>query len=116
MAAGAALILLTDLVFIFVSGYSVSSLIWLVAALTLVALFFRNRMPAGVSTNLDWVLIGFGAIAALMGLRWLIGDVVFVVTPPAGLGATRLLGMVGLYAGVGLMVYGAFLLWKSKSA
>jgi hypothetical protein len=114
MAAGAALIVLTDLVFIFVSGYSVSSIIWVVAMLTLIVLFFRNRMPAGVLTNLDWVLIGLAAIAVLIGLRWLVGDVVFILTPPAGLGVPRLLGMIGLYAGVGLMGLGAYRLWTSQ--
>ncbi len=114
MAAGAALIVLTDLVFIFLSGYSVSSVIWLIAALTLLALFLRNRMPAGVKSNLDWVLIGFGAIAVLMGLRWLVGDVVFIATPPAGLSVGRLIGMLGLYIGVGLMGFGAYKLWVSR--
>jgi len=115
MAAGAALLVLTDLYAIFFA-YGVSNVVWVAAAASLVIVLMHARMPASVMANYRPILILLGTIVVLLGLRAVLVDLVFIATPPAGLSVARLLGMVGYYVGVVLMGFGAWRLWKGMPA
>jgi len=113
MAAGAALLVLTDLYAIFFA-YGVSNVVWVSAVVSLLFLFMRGRMPASLMANSVTVLVVAGAVVALLAVRQVLIDVVFIATPPAGLSPERLLGMIGFYAGAALMGFGAWQLWGRK--
>ena len=113
MAAGAALIILTDLYSIFVA-YGVASITWTASAVALLMLLMRARMPASVMANYRPILMLLGAIVVLIALRQVLVDIKFIATPPAGLSAERLIGMVGYYVGVGLIGFGAWQMWGRK--
>ena len=115
IAGGAALLVLTDLYSIFVA-YGVSSIAWAAAAASLVLILLRDRMPASVMSNYRPILVLLSTIVVLIALRQVLIDVKFIATPPAGLSVERLIGMVGYYAGVGLMGFGAWRLWKAMPA
>ena len=115
IAAGAALLVLTDLYAIFFA-YGVSNVVWVAAAASLVIVLMHARMPASVMANYRPILILLGTIVVLLGLRAVLVDLVFIATPPAGLSVARLLGMVGYYVGVVLMGFGAWRLWKGMPA
>jgi hypothetical protein len=116
IAGGAALILLTDLVFVIFGTYGFSNVIWAAAAGALIAVFAHNRMPVSLAANYEWLLVGLAAVAVLLGIRELVIDVKFIATPAAVLSVTRLLGMVGLYVGVAALAWGAWTIWKGRSA
>jgi len=115
MAAGAALIVITGLLFTVVSGYYVTDLPFAAAAVAVVAILMHRRMPAGLAANYNWLLLGLAALVVVIAIRSLLGDLVYIVTPPAGLGAGRLIGMLGLYVGAALMGFGAWQLWGRKA-
>lgn len=116
IAGGAALIVITGLVFMVFNGYYVSDVIWGGAAIALVAVLWHRRMPAGMAANYEWLLIGMSAFIGLLAVRTLLGDLVYIATPPAGLTVPRLIGMVGFYVGATLMAFGAWQLWSRRTA
>jgi hypothetical protein len=115
LAGGSALILLTDLIFIFISGYSVSSLMWAAAALLLAAILLKKRLPASLLANFNWLLLGLAGVIVLIGIRWFIGDLVWIATRIGRLDGPYLLGMIGVYAGAALVGLGAWQLWKGRA-
>lgn len=115
IAGGAALIVLTDLVFVIFGPYGFSNVIWAAAAVALIAALAHNRMPASLAASYEWLLVGLAAVAVLLGIRQVVFDVVFIATPPAGLSVVRLLGMIGLYVGLAGMAWGAWQLWRSRA-
>ena len=112
MAAGAALIILTDLLFVVFGPYGFSSVAWAGAALTLILLFLNGRMMAFSAATLRGLLLMLGAFAAFIGVREVLSDLQFL--NGANVAATYFLGMLGFYAGTVLMVFGAWMLWGRK--
>ncbi len=115
MAGGAALILLTDLVFVIFGDYSFSNIVWGSAALALILILTNGRM------GMDWsrstyqkLLFLVGALAVFAAIRDLLYDVLFI--PGRSLSVTYYLGAVGFYIGVALMAFGAWQLWKGRGA
>lgn len=110
MAGGAALVVLTDLIFVILGPYAFSNVILASAMAVLVLVLVRRRLSIG---SFDWLLIGIVTIGSLMAVRELFSDLVFLVrlsSPDIGI----LLGMVGLYVGVGLMAFGAWQLYQRR--
>ena len=48
-------------------------------------------------------------------MRNLLGDLVYIATPPAGITIPRLIGMLGYYIGVGLVAFGGWQLWSRRA-
>lgn len=116
MAGGAALILLTDLVFVIFGDYSFSNIVWASAALALLLILTNGRM-----SGMDWsrstyqkLLFLVGALAVLAAVRDLLYDVLFI--PGRSLSVTYYLGALGFYVGVALMAFGAWQLWSRRAA
>ena len=116
IAAGAALIILTDLILVIFGPYSFSNVIWAAAATALVLVLTHGRvaMMSWASSNYATLLSLAGLVAALVAIRELVRDARFI--PGRSLDAMFLLGMVGLYVGVALMAFGAWQLWSRRAA
>ena len=115
IAAGAALIVITAVLFTVVSGYGVSDLTLVSATFALVAVLWHRRLPAAVSSNYAFLLFAVGALLAVVAVRNLLGDLVYIATPPAGITVPRLIGMLGYYIGVGLVAFGGWQLWSRRA-
>lgn len=114
LVAGGALILLTDLIFIPLSGYGVSSVQWAASAILVLAVLFKSRMPAALAANYKSILIGLGALIALVAVRWLLGDLVWIGSNASRIDGEYLLGMIGVYSGSGLVAVATWQLWKGR--
>lgn len=112
MAAGAALIVLVDLLFVVFGPYGFSNVAWAAAALTLILIFLGGRMFSFSAATTRSLLLMLGAFAVLIGIRELLSDLQFL--NGANVAATYYLGMVGFYAGTAIMAFGAWLLWGRK--
>ena len=115
IAAGAALIMITAVMFTIFSGYGVSDLTLVAATFALIAVLWRRRLPAGVASNHTLLLFAIAALLVVVAARNLLGDLVYIATPPAGLTIPRLIGMLGYYIGVVLVALGAFQLWSRRA-
>jgi len=114
MVAGSALILLTDLIFIPLSGYGVSTLMWAASAAAVLAVVLKNRMPAGLAANYSSLLISLGALITLIAVRWFVGDLVWIGSNPSRLDGEYILGMLGVYSGSVLVAFATWQLWKNR--
>ncbi|MEA2676686.1 MAG: hypothetical protein QOJ81_827 [Chloroflexota bacterium] len=113
MAAGAALILVVDLLFSVFGPYSFSSAAWAAAAVTLLLIFLDARMMNFSAATHRALLLLLGAFALIIGIRELLSDLQFL--NGFNVAATFYLGMLGYYAGTALMVLGAWTLWKTRA-
>ena len=114
MVAGTGLILLTDLIFIPLSGYGVSPLMWAASAIAIAAILLKNHLPAGVAANYNTILLGLGALITLVAVRWLVGDLVWLGMNPKYFDAEYLIGMVGTYTGSALVAFSTWQLFKGR--
>ena len=114
MVAGSALILLTDLIFIPLSGYGVSMIMWAAAAIAVAAVLLKNRLPAAVAANYKPLLIGLGALISLLAVRFLVGDLVWLGANPSRIDGEYLLGMIGVYSGSALVAFATWQLFKGR--
>jgi hypothetical protein len=114
IAAGAALIVLVDIVFVLLGPYGFSNIGWAVAVLALIVVFLDARMLGFSAATHRAILITLGFFMAVILVRDVIDDVLFL--NEANVAVTYFLGMLGYYAGAILMVFGAWTLWKSRSA
>ena len=114
MVAGRALIVLTDLIFIPLSGYGVSPIMWTASAIAMAAILLKNRLPAAVAANYKTILIGLGALISLVAVRWLVGDVVWLGMNPSYFDAEYLVGMLGVYSGSALVAFATWQLFKGR--
>lgn len=113
IAAGGALIVLTDIVFGMFGPYSFSNIIWIAAAVALLSVVLVRFARMTLPFRYEAVLIMAGIVAVLGGVRDLAYDLQYV-TGARNLEATYFLGMLGLYAGVVLMGIGAWILWRRQ--
>jgi len=115
IAAGAALIIVAALLFTIISGYGISDLTLVASTFALVAVLWRRRLPAGVSSNYALLLFAIAALLVVVAARNLLGDLVYIATPPAGITVPRLIGMLGYYIAVALVALGAWQLWSRRA-
>lgn len=113
MAAGAALIVLVDLLFVVFGPYGFSSVAWAAAALTLILIFLGGRMLSFSAATNRSLLLMLGAFAVLIGIREVLTDLQFL--GGVNVAPTYYLGMVGFYAGTAIMAFGAWQLWMRKA-
>lgn len=115
IVGGGLLILLVDIIFGMFGPFSFSNIIWVAAAVAVVAAvlvrFGRMTLPFPYES----LLVAAGFLAALSGVRDLIYDLLFI-SRPGGASTGYMLGAVGLYLGVALMAVGAWLLWRRRPA
>jgi hypothetical protein len=118
IAAGALLILITDVVFVIFGSYSFSNVIWAAAATSLVLVLTHGRVAMmGWAVSNYSTLLSLGVlVAVLVAIRELVRDLIAVSGALGGISVGFLLGMVGLYVGVVLMALGGWQLWKGRSA
>jgi hypothetical protein len=113
MAAGAALIVAIDLVFVIFGPYGFSPIAWGAAALTLILIFLNSRMMGFSAATTRGLLLTLGALAAFTWVRDVLDDVRFLGN--ANVAPTYYLGLLGYYVGVALLVFGAWQVWKHKA-
>ncbi len=114
VALGALIVLATDLLFVIFGDYSFSSVIWAASAATLAVIVLRSYLPAGLAANYQTIVFGAVGLALLVAIRDLVLDIKFL--PGRSVDVTFFLGMLGLYAGVAIMAFGAWRMWKAASA
>jgi hypothetical protein len=114
MAAGAALIVAVDLLFVVLGPYGFSPIAWAGAVLALLLIFVSGRMFNFSAGTIRSLLLLVGAFALITGIRDVVDDVRFLSA--ANVAVTYYLGMVGYYVGVALMVFGAWQLWGRRTA
>ncbi len=114
--AGGALLILLDVLGWFVSGFGVNNVAVAAALVGVVLVLTRKSPPSGVGAIYWAILFLVALVAAAMGLRGLILDVLFVLRPPAGASPAFLLNLVGLIVATAAMAYAAYLMWRGRSA
>lgn len=115
IGGGALLIVLVDLIFaVFLGSYSFSQVLWAGAIIALLAIamthFLRMTLPFAYGS----LLMLAGALVGITGVRELLRDLVFL-TGRTGPNAEFLLGALGLYVGVALVVFGAWTMWRKPT-
>ena len=115
MAGGAALILVTDLIFTVFGSYGSTNIVWASAAVALILILTHNRVSSMSLSDSTYraLLLVTGFVALLAGIRDLLYDVQFF--PGRSVDVTYLLGALGLYVGVALMAFGAWQLWSRRA-
>lgn len=114
IAAGAALVVLVDILFVILGPYGFSDIGWAVAVLALIIVFLDARMIGFSEATHRALLVTLGIFMLVILVRDVVDDVMFL--NGANVAATYFLGMLGYYAGAILMVFGAWTLWKNRSA
>jgi len=114
MAAGAALIVLVDLVFVIFGPYGFSNVAWAAAVVVLLLIFAGARMFNISTATVRSLLLLLGAFMLIAGVRDVLDDLQFL--NGANVAATYFLGAIGYYVGVALAVFGAWQLWGRKTA
>jgi hypothetical protein len=113
MAAGAALIVLSDLLFVIFGPYGFSTVAWAAAIVALILIFLNARMFSFSRGTYESLLVILGAFALLIGIRELLSDVQFL--SGASVATTYFLGMLSFYAGVVLMALGGWFVWQRRA-
>ena len=85
VAAGAALLVLTALLFTVIAGYGISDLVLVAATFALVAVLRHRQLPLVIASNYKAMLFAVGALLVVVALRNVLNDVVYIATPPAGI-------------------------------
>jgi hypothetical protein len=114
--AGAALLILLDVISWFASGFGFTNIIVAGALISAVLILARTNLPAAVGGAYPALLFVFALMTALMGARTAILSLLQILQPPAGASPEFLLNFVGLLAGTAAIAYGVFMLWKGRSA
>jgi hypothetical protein len=114
IAAGAALIVLVDILFVILGPYGFSNIGWAVAVLALIVIFLDARMLGFSAATHRALLVTLGIFMLVILVRDVIDDVMFL--SDANVATTYYLGMLGYYAGAVLMIFGAWTLWKRGAA
>ena len=113
MAAGAALVVLVDLLFSVFGPYGMSNVAWAAAVFVLFLVFLNARMMGFAATTTRSLLLMLGGFSAVAGIRDLLLDVQFL--NGANVAVTWYLGALGYYVGAVLIVVGAWMLWSRKA-
>jgi hypothetical protein len=114
MLGGGVLIVATDLVFVIFGPYSFSAIAWLAGAAAALLVLLR-RQASGLGLPYTGLLVALAVVAVAIAARELLRDVIFLGGRLTVVDPMFILGMVGLYAGVALMAYGALTLWRSRT-
>ena len=114
MAAGAALVVLVDLVFVIFGPLAFSSIAWAAAVLTLILIFMSARMLSFSASTQRSLLLMLGLLVVVTGIRDVLSDIEFL-SSPGSVAAAWFLGAIGYYVGVAIMAFGAWQLWGRKA-
>ena len=116
VAAGAGLIVLTDLVFGIFGPYVVPNVVWTAAAVALVLVLAHRRLPF-VGARYELILALAALVAVLGGARTLFANLVELVQVAGrAINVGYILGMLGLIAGIALLAFGAWTMWRRRPA
>jgi hypothetical protein len=111
IALGAAILIVADLIFVVFGPYGYSNIVWAVAAASLVLVLLRSWLPAAIAANYQTILVGLIGLGFLVFIRDVLLDISFI--PGRNLDAQYFLGLLGIYAGVIIMTFGAWRMWRS---
>ena len=114
IAAGAALVILVDILFVILGPYGFSDIGWAVAVLALIIVLLDARMLGFSAATHRARLVTLGIFMLAIAIRDVVDDVMFLSN--ANVAVTYFIGMLGYYAGAALMVFGAWTLWKGNAA
>jgi hypothetical protein len=114
MAAGAALVVIVDVLFSVFGPYGFSNVAWAAAVFVLLLIFVNSRMLGFSATTTRSLLLMLGLFAGIALVRDILLDLQFL--NGANVATTYFIGLVGYYAGAILIVFGAWTLWKGKAA
>jgi hypothetical protein len=115
---GALILVLGDLVFgILLRDFYAGDVVWLASAIALIAFYANRRWPGRVPAYTTVMLLA-AVVVGLVGLRDALIEVYYILRNISTLndGAIYLLGFVVWLAGLALVVYGGWMLWRSRSA
>ena len=113
MAAGAALVVVVDLLFSVFGPYGFSNVAWAAAVLVLLLIFANSRMGGFSAATTRSLLLLLGLFAGIALVRDILLDLQFL--NGANVATTYFLGLAGYYVGAILMVFGAWTLWARKA-
>jgi hypothetical protein len=117
IGGGALLIVLIDLIFaVFLGSYSFSQVLWAGAVVALLAVAMTHFMRMTLPFAYTSLLMLAGAVVAITSVRELLRDLIFLTGRSGPVRAEFLLGALGLYVGVALMVFGVWTMWRSRAA
>jgi hypothetical protein len=114
MAAGAALVVIVDVLFSVFGPYGFSNVAWAAAVFVLLLIFANSRMLGFSATTTRSLLLMLGLFAGIALVRDILLDIQFL--NGANVATTYFIGLIGYYAGAILIVFGAWTLWKGKPA
>jgi hypothetical protein len=114
--AGGALMLLLDFIGWFVSGFGVSSVAVAASVVGVVMVLLRKAPPSGTAAIYWAILFLVALVAAFMGARGVIVDLLFVFRPPAGASPALLINLLALVVASAAMAWAAMLMWRGRSA
>ena len=116
IAGGAGLIVLTQLIFVLFGPYGFADIGWAAAVVALLVIFFNGVSAGSMRFSRETytsLLVLLGAFMAILGVRELIDDVLFISS--SRIDPVYYLGALGFYAGVVLMAIGASQLWGQRA-
>jgi len=116
LVGGALVLVIGDLLFgILLREKYAGDLIWVAAAVALVAFFANRRTPGSVPMYANLMLVA-GAVVALLGVREFIVSLLFALRNLDSVGSVYLIALVVWTVGLALMAWGAWLAWRSRGA
>ncbi|HUG99681.1 MAG TPA: hypothetical protein VMQ83_10975 [Gammaproteobacteria bacterium] len=116
LVGGALVLVLGDLLFgILVREFYAGDVLWVGAAVALIAFLANRRAPGSVPMYANLMLVA-GAIVALLGVREFIIELLYVLRNLDRVDALYPIAFVVWAVGLVLMGWGAWLAWRSRGA
>lgn len=116
LLAGAALMVIVDVLFWFLDGYGVSNTIFAAAAVVVVLVLARKSLPAALASMHGGLLLFLGIWLTVLGVRNFVLDVLIFASARSGGAAMFLLGMVAMLVATALVAYATWMMWRGRSA
>ena len=115
LVGGALLVVLGDLLFgILLREFYAGDVLWISAAVVLIA-FAANRRAPGTVPMYSNVMLLAGAVVALLGAREIIIEVLFALRNLDRLASVYLIALVVWVVAIALMAWGTWLAWRSRA-
>ena len=114
---GSLLILVVDLVFsIVLDWYFIDELTFLLAAVALIAVVMTRFLRMSLPVDYSLLLVGSGLLLGVLGVRNLVWDLFIVGRRSSAQDVEYLLPALLLYVGIALVFFGAWRLWRGRTA
>jgi len=115
IVGGAALLVLVDLVFgVLIRDYYVADVVWVPAALIVVAFVVNRRGMASLPFRYESVLLGLSLIIIVGGVRDALIGLLSIAQSPTAWNALEIISHLALTAAVVAIAWGAWQLWRGQ--